>query len=72
MPFFISADSQAGPLKVKHNSAINGSDAENKKVPILFASPDANRIWENLVTFPLYNLVVNSLKKYVYTTKLSL
>jgi hypothetical protein len=53
MPFFISANSQAGPLIVKHNSAINGSDAENKKVPILFASPEAYRIWESLVTFSL-------------------
>ncbi len=58
--FFISANSQAGPLKVKHNSGINGSDAE-KKVPILFASPEANRIWENLVTFSERNLALNSI-----------
>jgi hypothetical protein len=61
MPFFISANSQAEPLKVKHNSAINGSNAENKKVPILFASPEAYRIWETLVSFSERNLALNSL-----------
>ncbi len=35
MPFFISVNSQVGPLIVKHNSAINGSDAENKRVRII-------------------------------------
>jgi hypothetical protein len=54
-------NSQAEPLKVKHNFAINGSNAENKKVPILFASPEANRIWENLVTFSECNLALNSI-----------